>query len=123
MKSTPSTDLRPSSQESWALVVRLCARGKKFRSGTSGKFPAFRVYQRPSCDLTFSMKKMLPRKPNPNRVFELFREGYNTYDIARMLLLTEPVVMRLLLEAREARRVAKADAPLSPQRKPPVEGQ
>ena len=69
------------------------------------------------------MKKMLPRKPNPNRVFELFREGYNTYDIARMLLLTEPVVMRLLLEAREARRVAKAHSPLSSQRKPPVEGE
>jgi hypothetical protein len=69
------------------------------------------------------MQKMLPRRPNPNRVFELFREGYNTYDIARMLLLTEPVVMRLLLEAREARRVAKANSPLPSQRKPPVEGE
>ena len=123
MKSTPSTDLRRSSQGNWELAVRLCVRGRKFPFGTCVKSPEFRVSRRPNCDPTFSKKSMLPRRPNPNRVFELFREGYNTYDIARMLLLTEPVVMRLLLEAREARRVTKAHSTLSPKRKPPVEGQ
>ena len=123
MKSTPFTDLRRSSQESWALAERLCARGKRFRFGTFVKSPAFRASQRPSCDPTFSLKKMLPRKPDPVRVYRLFRAGYNTYDIARMLVSTEPVVMKVLLEAREARRVAKAYSPFSPERKSPVEGQ
>lgn len=65
----------------------------------------------------------LPRKPDPERVLRLFRAGHNTYDIARMLVTTEPAVIKALVEAREARRVAKAYSPFSPERKPPVEGE
>jgi len=68
------------------------------------------------------MNPKLPLKPDPDKVLRLFREGHNTYSIARLLVATEPAVMRALIKAREAHR-AKISSALSTQRKSPVEGQ
>ena len=46
----------------------------------------------------------LPPKPEPDHVLRLFREGYNTYDIARILTATEPSVTRALHKAMDTRR-------------------
>jgi hypothetical protein len=57
----------------------------------------------------------LPPKPEPDHVLRLFRQGYNTYDIARILTATEPSVTRALHKAMDARR-DKDRAPLPAQR-------
>ena len=67
------------------------------------------------------MNPKLPREPKPFEVLRLFRAGYSTFDIARILFVTEPAVARVLHQAREAHR-AKISATLSPERKPPVAG-
>lgn len=65
----------------------------------------------------------LPKKPDPKIVLGLFKAGLDTFAIARMMASTEPVIMRALIEAREASRVAKAYSPFSPERKQALEGQ
>lgn len=62
----------------------------------------------------------LPPKPEPNRVLRLFRQGYNTYDIARILTATEPSVTRALHQAMDARH-AKDTPALPAQRQSALE--
>jgi hypothetical protein len=67
------------------------------------------------------MTMKLPLKPDPEEVWHLFRAGHDTYDIARMLVSTEPAVMRALIEAREAHYYAKDNPAVPSQRQSPLE--
>jgi len=68
------------------------------------------------------MTMKLPLKPDPEEVWHLFRAGHDTYDIARILVSTEPAVMRALIEAREAHYHAKNHPAVPPERQSPMEG-